>query len=396
MRQLRLLDKNKELKNLKILLRVDFNVPLQNQVVSDSTKITKVKKIIINLLHKGAIVILCSHLGRPQVKGKAGFSLEPIKIAAEKIIGQEITFINENFKKNIEDKIQKGKKLFLLENLRFDAGEEKDSDYFSKTLADLGELYINEAFSCSHRQHASIHGITKFIDSYAGETINEELIALNSIISDTQRPVACLIGGSKISTKIDLITNLLPKVNYMIIGGAMANNFLKYKNFKVGKSKIEDNIDSTVEGILNSAIHNNCELVLPTDVVTAKNFEDKGINKQLNQIEDDDMILDIGNETIKNISSILRKSKTVFWNGPFGFFEKDNFAIGTNQISMVISELTKQRQLISIAGGGDTFAAIKKSKKENDFTYISTAGGAFLEWLEGKILPGLKVLEIKN
>ena len=396
MRQLRLLDKNKDLNNLKILLRVDFNVPLQNQVVSDSTKITKVKKIIINLLHRGAVVILCSHLGRPQVKGKAGFSLEPIKIAAEKIIGQEITFINENFKKNIEDQIQRGKKLFLLENLRFDAGEEKDSDYFSKTLADLGELYINEAFSCSHRQHASIHGITKFIDSYAGETINEELIALNSIISDTQRPVACLIGGSKISTKIDLITNLLPKVNYMIIGGAMANNFLKYKNFKVGKSKIEDNIDSTVEGILNSAIHNNCELVLPTDVVTAKNFEDKGINKQLNQIEDDDMILDIGSETIKNISSILRKSKTVFWNGPFGFFEKDNFAIGTNQISMVISELTKQRQLISIAGGGDTFAAIKKSKKENDFTYISTAGGAFLEWLEGKILPGLKVLEIKN
>jgi len=396
MRQLRLLDKNKDLNNLKILLRVDFNVPLQNQVVSDSTKITKVKKIIINLLHRGAIVILCSHLGRPQVKGKAGFSLEPIKIAAEKIIGQEITFINENFKKNIEDQIQRGKKLFLLENLRFDAGEEKDSDYFSKTLADLGELYINEAFSCSHRQHASIHGITKFIDSYAGETINEELIALNSIISDTQRPVACLIGGSKISTKIDLITNLLPKVNYMIIGGAMANNFLKYKNFKVGKSKIEDNIDSTVESILNSAIQNNCELVLPTDVVTAKNFEDKGINKQLNQIEDDDMILDIGNETIKNISNILRKSKTVFWNGPFGFFEKDNFAIGTNQISMVISELTKQRQLISIAGGGDTFAAIKKSKKENDFTYISTAGGAFLEWLEGKILPGLKVLEIKN
>lgn len=396
MRQLRLLDKNKDLNNLKILLRVDFNVPLQNQVVSDSTKIIRVKKIIINLLHRGAVVILCSHLGRPQVKGKAGFSLEPIKIAAEKIIGQEITFINENFKKNIENKIQKGKKLFLLENLRFDAGEEKDSDYFSKTLADLGELYINEAFSCSHRQHASIHGITKFIDSYAGETIYEELMALNSIISDTQKPVACLIGGSKISTKIDLITNLLPKVNYMIIGGAMANNFLKYKNFKVGKSKIENNIDSTVKSILNSAIQNNCELILPTDVVTAKTFEDKGINKQLDQIEDDDIILDIGNETIKNISSILRKSKTVFWNGPFGFFEKDNFAIGTNQISMVISELTKQRQLISIAGGGDTFAAIKKSKKENDFTYISTAGGAFLEWLEGKILPGLKVLEIKN
>lgn len=200
----------------------------------------------------------------------------------------------------------------MLENLRFDAGEEKDSDYFSKTLADLGELYINEAFSCSHRQHASIHGITKFIDSYAGETIYEELMALNSIISDTQKPVACLIGGSKISTKIDLITNLLPKVNYMIIGGAMANNFLKYKNFKVGKSKIENNIDSTVKSILNSAIQNNCELILPVDVVTAKTFEDKGINKQLDQIEDDDMILDIGNETIK-ISLIYLKSPKLFF-----------------------------------------------------------------------------------
>ena len=396
MQQLRLLDKNKDIKNLKILLRVDFNVPLQNQVVSDSTKITKVKHIITNLLHREAIVVLCSHLGRPQVKGKDGFSLAPIKIAAEKIIGQDISFIKEDFKRNITEEISKNKKLFLLENLRFDPGEEKDSEHFSKTLADLCDIYINEAFSCSHRQHASIHGITKYADSYAGETIQEELIALNSIISDTQKPVACLIGGSKISTKIDLITNLLPKVNFMVIGGAMANNFLQYKKYKVGKSKIEDHIDSTVENIINEAIKNKCELILPTDVVTAKTFGDKGENKSLDQIEDDDMILDIGKETTSNILNILKKSKTVFWNGPFGFFEKDNFANGTNEISIAISELTQQGKLISIAGGGDTFAAIKKSKKENDFTYISTAGGAFLEWLEGKKLPGLKVLEIKN
>ena len=396
MQQLRLLDKNKNIKDLTILLRVDFNVPLQNKIVSDSTKITKVKDIINNFLSRGAIVILCSHLGRPQLKGKVGFTLEPIKDAAEKIIGQEITFIKENFKKTISEKKLENKKLFLLENIRFDTREESNSDELSKDLADLCDIYINEAFSCSHRQHASIHGITKFADAYAGETIQKELDALNSIIADTQKPITCIIGGSKISTKIDLIVNLIPKINYMIIGGAMANNFFKYKGNTVGKSKIEENIDSKVGQIIHAAEKNNCELIIPTDVVTAKTFDDLGTAKSLNEIDDDDMILDIGAKTIFTITEILHKSKTVFWNGPLGFFEKDNFANGTNEVSNTIAQLTKDKILTSIAGGGDTFAAIKKSKKEKDFTYISTAGGAFLEWLEGKVLPGLKVLEIKN
>ena len=396
MQQLRLLDKNKNIKDLTILLRVDFNVPLQNKIVSDSTKITKVKDIINNFLSRGAIVILCSHLGRPQLKGKVGFTLEPIKDTAEKIIGQEITFIKENFKKTISEKKLENKKLFLLENIRFDTREESNSDELSKDLADLCDIYINEAFSCSHRQHASIHGITKFADAYAGETIKKELDALNSIITDTQKPITCIVGGSKISTKIDLIVNLIPKINYMIIGGAMANNFFKYKGNTVGKSKIEENIDSKVGQIIHAAEKNNCELIIPTDVVTAKTFDDLGAAKSLNEIDDDDMILDIGAKTIFTITEILHKSKTVFWNGPLGFFEKDNFANGTNEVSNTISQLTKNKILTSIAGGGDTFAAIKKSKKEKDFTYISTAGGAFLEWLEGKVLPGLKVLEIKN
>ena len=396
MQQLRLLDKNKNIKDLTILLRVDFNVPLQNKIVSDSTKITKVKDIINNFLSRGAIVILCSHLGRPQLKGKVGFTLEPIKDSAEKIIGQEITFIKENFKKTISEKKLENKKLFLLENIRFDIREESNSDELSKDLADLCDIYINEAFSCSHRQHASIHGITKFADAYAGETIKKELDALNSIITDTQKPITCIVGGSKISTKIDLIVNLIPKINYMIIGGAMANNFFKYKGNTVGKSKIEENIDSKVGQIIHAAEKNNCELIIPTDVVTAKTFDDLGAAKSLNEIDDDDMILDIGAKTIFTITEILHKSKTVFWNGPLGFFEKDNFANGTNEVSNTIAQLTKDKILTSIAGGGDTFAAIKKSKKENDFTYISTAGGAFLEWLEGKVLPGLKVLEIKN
>ena len=396
MQSLRRLDKNKNIKNTKILLRVDFNVPRNSEGVTDATKIIKVKEIIINFIKRGAIVILCSHLGRPQVKGKEGFSLAPIKIAAEKIIEAEIAFIEKDFKKNIEEGVKENKKIFLLENLRFDIGEEKDSDEFAKTLASLCDIYINEAFSCSHRKHASIHGITKFVDSYAGETIQEELVALNSIVSDTQKPITCIIGGSKISTKIDLINNLLPKIDFMIIGGAMANNFIKYNNYEVGQSKIEENINSTIKNILQQAESNNCKLILPTDVVTAKTFEEKGINKTLDEVEKDDMILDIGQETTNQIISVLKQSRTIFWNGPLGFFEKDSFAKGTNQISLNIAELTQEKKLISIAGGGDTFAAIKKSKKEKNFTYISTAGGAFLEWLEGKILPGLKVLEIKN
>ena len=396
MQLLRRLDKNKNLNNLKILLRVDFNVPRNNEGVTDATKIFKVKKIITNFIDQGAIVILCSHLGRPQVKGKDGFSLMPIKKAAEQILEKEITFIEKDFKKNIDEEIKNNKKLFLLENLRFDIGEEKNDPEFAKILANLCDIYINEAFSCSHRKHASIHGITKFVDSYAGETIQEELVALNSIVSGAQKPITCIIGGSKISTKIDLINNLLPRIDFMIIGGAMANNFFKYNNFEVGKSKIEEDINLTIKTILEEADKHNCKLILPIDVVTAKTFEEKGVNKTLNTIEKDDMILDIGNETIKHIIAVLRQSKTIFWNGPLGFFEKDSFAKGTNQISQNIAELTIEKKLISIAGGGDTFAAIKKSKEEKNFTYISTAGGAFLEWLEGKILPGLKVLEIKN
>jgi phosphoglycerate kinase len=396
MQPLRQLDVNKNIQGLKVLLRVDFNVPLQNQQVSDATKIVKVKPIIHSLLARGAKVILCSHLGRPQKKGKTGFSLSPIKQEAEKIIGTEIEFITENYKATIDQKIKDGKKIFLLENLRFDPGEEKDSDSFSQLLADTSDLYINEAFSCSHRAHASIHGITKFIDSYAGETIAAELKALNAIMLDSKKPVTCIIGGSKISTKIDLIINLLPKIDFMIIGGAMANNFFQHDGHNIGKSKIEDKIEDTIKSIIDESKRNNCKLVLPTDVITATTFEDRGTNKSLDEVNHEEMILDIGEQSILQIQEILKQSKTVLWNGPLGFFEKDQFANGTNSVAKVIGQLTANQKIISIAGGGDTFAAIKKSNQENKFTYISTAGGAFLEWLEGKVLPGLKVLEKKN
>jgi phosphoglycerate kinase len=260
-------------------------------------------------------------------------------------------------------------------------------------LASIADIYINEAFSCSHRAHASVTGITKFIRSYAGETIINELNSLEKIFNKSNRPVTCIIGGSKISTKINLISNLIKKVDFMIIGGAMANNFIKYNNFKIGKSLFEPHKEETIKKIISTAHENNCKLIIPEDVIVSANENIAGKNKSLSEIESNDIIFDIGTNTIKNIGEIINSSKTLLWNGPLGFFERDFFAGGSNKIAKLIKINTQKKLLTSIAGGGDTAAAIKKAKAEDGFSYISTAGGAFLEWLEGKILPGLKVLE---
>ena len=375
-----------------VFLRVDFNVPISGGRVSDTTKIEKLKTNINSLLNEKCKVILASHLGRPQKKGKDGLSLKPVKKISEKILGQEINFldINDETKNNVKNSKQK---LIMLENLRFDSGEESNSKEYAKLLSSFADVYINEAFSCSHRSHASIDSITDFLDAYAGSTIIDEVEALEKVFLNSKKPVACLIGGSKISTKIDLIINLMPKMDFMIIGGAMANNFFKHEGFNIGKSLIEQNIETTIKSIYQESKRHECELILPIDVICSKKFDQAGENKKLSEVNDDDIILDIGIESTDKIDSILQKSKTVLWNGPFGLFEYDDFANGTNDISRSIAKYTKNNNLISVAGGGDTLAAIKKSNHQNDFTYISTAGGAFLEWLEGKILPGLKVLE---
>ncbi len=392
MSQLRLLDDFSKIKKKTVLLRVDFNVPISGGRVSDSTKINILKNTIQDLLKEKCKLVLCSHLGRPQKKGKDGLSLLPVKNTAEKIFNEKIKFLEIN--NHTKEEIKKSAEhIIMLENLRFDPGEEKNSKDFSKLLSSFADVYINEAFSCSHRAHASITGVTEFIDSYAGSNIVQEVEALEKVFLNSKKPVTCLIGGSKISTKIDLITNLLPKMDYMIIGGAMANNFFKFNSFKIGKSLFEENISGTVKTIYQEAKRNECEIILPEDVVCSKKFDQAGVNKKLDQVSEDDIILDIGIASTNKIDSIIKKSNTVLWNGPFGLFEYDNFANGTNEISRSIAKYTKENNLISVAGGGDTFAAIKKSGNENNFTYISTAGGAFLEWLEGKVLPGLKVLE---
>ena len=392
MSQLKSLKDLSKIKNKKVFLRVDFNVPISGGRVSDATKIEKLQNVIKELLNHNCKIILASHLGRPQKKGKEGLSLLPVKKMTEEILNQNIKFLDID-KESIKQIEQSEEKIFMLENLRFNSGEEDNSKDFAKLLASFADIYINEAFSCSHRAHASINAITQFLDSYAGKSIIDEVEALEKIFLNSKKPVACLIGGSKISTKIDLIINLMPKMNFMIIGGAMANNFFKSEGFNVGKSLVEDNIETTIKKIYEEANKNQCELILPKDVICSKKFDQPGVNKKLSDIEDNDIILDIGIEGTNKIDQVLKVSKTVLWNGPFGLFEYDDFANGTNDISRSIAKYTQNNNLISVAGGGDTFAAIKKSNQQNNFTYISTAGGAFLEWLEGKTLPGLKVLE---
>ena len=394
MNNLNTLPNNEDIKEKIIFLRVDFNVPIQNGKVIDDTKILKMKDIISKLLYKKAKIILCSHLGRPQKKGKEGLSLEQVKNRLEDSFKKKIDFLKDYLNKDTKKIIQKSdKELFLLENIRFYKEEESNDPEFAKQLAGLADIYINEAFSCSHRSHASVTGITKFIKSYAGETIINELNSLEKIFNKSNKPVACIIGGSKISTKIDLISNLIKKVDFMIIGGAMANNFIKYNNFEIGKSLFEPNKEATIKNIISEADKNNCKLIIPEDVVVSINEDTEGKNKKISEIKSDEIIYDIGQDTIRAIGKVINSSKTLLWNGPLGFFEKDFFAIGSNEVAKLIKINTQKKLLTSIAGGGDTAAAIKKAKAEDGFTYISTAGGAFLEWLEGKILPGLKVLE---
>ncbi len=301
-----------------------------------------------------------------------------------------------NFDDEVQDKFShlKEREVILVENIRFYKEEEDNDDDFSKKLASLGDLYINDAFSCSHRKQSSIHKITKFMDNnYAGPLLKKEIGAINLIINNKKEPVTCIIGGSKISTKIKVITSLIEKINNLIIVGAMANNFFIYKNFKVGKSLVENNTKEVIEKIYDKAERNKCKIIIPEDCVVGNSFEGKGKNKKLGEIEKNEIILDIGNNTIKKIKQIIDQSNTILWNGPAGYFENENFLNGTMSIAESISKKTIEKTLISVLGGGDTLAAINMSKNKLSFSHLSTAGGAFLEYLEGKDLPGISVLK---
>ena len=387
---------NLEVQNQKVILRLDLNVPLKDKIIQDDTRIALCLPFIKRLVEKKAKIIIISHLGRPKGIKVPELSLIPIYKYLKKTLQTNVYFFMGNLDKEVQDKFSHLKKgeIILIENIRYFKEESDNDENFSKKLGSLGDIYINDAFSCSHRKQASIHNITKFVKkSFAGPLLKKEINAIDLVIQNKKGPVTCIIGGSKISTKINVIISLIEKVNNLIIVGAMANNFFTYKNFKVGKSLVEKNTKKIIETIYKKASENKCRILIPEDCVVGSSFDGSGVEKDLNTISDNDIILDIGPKTIKNINDVIHNSNTVLWNGPAGYFENENFMAGTMSIAETISKNTTEKTLISILGGGDTLAAINKSKNKLSFTHLSTAGGAFLEYLEGKDLPGLSVLK---
>ena len=378
----------------KVLLRLDLNVPLDNGKITDTTRIDKILPTINFLLKSEAKVIILSHVGRPKGKVVSELSLKPICEDLKNKLNQNIKLVSKNIKeiKSTDLFNEHNEKIVILENLRFYEEEEKNENGFAKHLASLADIYVNDAFSCSHRAHASIFEITKFIPSYAGLQLNLEIDALTKITSEIQRPITCIIGGSKISSKINIIKNLIAKFDNIIIVGGMANNLLRYKGYEIGKSIQEDNCDKIIEEIFSLSKKENCKIIYPEDVVVGKSLDGSAEIKELNNISKDELILDIGPKTIKAINSLIEESSTLLWNGPAGYFENPNFAKGSLEIAKKIIEKNKNNTIYSVAGGGDTVSLLNGIGAINNFNFVSTAGGAFLEYLEGKELPGIKAL----
>ena len=379
--------------NKKILIRLDLNVPLNGTDITDTNRIDKTIPTLQYLLKNKAKIIILSHIGRPKGKVVNELSLKPVCDELEKKLNQKISFINDNINKiKIESYFSEKKNIVMLENLRFFKEEESDDVIFAENLANLADIYVNEAFSCSHRKHASVHSITKFIPSYSGIQLEEEVNSLIKITSNIKRPISCIIGGSKISTKITVIKNLIDKFDNIIFVGGMANNILKFKEYQIGNSIYEKNVDQIVSEIFNLSEKKNCKVFFPLDVSTGKSVNEKSIVKKLTEISNDDMILDIGPETIKMIKNIINKSNTILWNGPAGYFENPEFSKGSKEIAKQIIVRKKENKIYCVSGGGDTVAALNNFGLAKDFDFVSTAGGAFLEFLEGKELPGIKAL----
>jgi phosphoglycerate kinase len=385
-----------DIQNKKVILRLDLNVPLRDKIIQDDTRIALCLPFIKKLVGKKAKIIIISHLGRPNGVKVPELSLMPIYKYLKKSLQTNVFFFKGNLDEKAQDKfsyLNEGE-IILIENIRYFKEESSNDENFSKKLGSLGDIYINDAFSCSHRKQASIHNITKFVKkSFAGPLLKKEINAINLVVQQKKEPVTCIIGGSKISTKINVITSLMKKVNNLIIVGAMANNFFIYKNLKIGKSLIEENTKEIIKTIYDKAKENKCKILIPEDCIVGTSFTSGGKSKDLDSVEDNDIILDIGPKTIKDIKNTIEHSSTVLWNGPAGYFENDNFMLGTMSIAESISKNTVKKSLVSILGGGDTLAAVNKSKNKLSFTHLSTAGGAFLEYLEGKDLPGLSVLK---
>ncbi len=386
---------HENLNHKRILLRLDLNVPLKDGKITDQTRINKILPVIEFLLKKNSKIVIISHVGRPKGKINKDLSLKPICESLEKKINIKIKVINENiFKLKKEDLLKDPHdQIVFLENIRFYEEEEKNDINFSKHLAELGDIFVNDAFSCSHRAHASVSEITKFLPSFAGLQMETEINALKKVTTEIKKPITCIIGGSKISTKIGIIKNLIPKFDNIVIVGGMANNILKYKGNIIGNSIKEENCENIIKEIFETSKYHSCKIYYPEDVMVGKNIDDKSLKKELDEIKNDDLILDIGPRTINKIKKIIEKSETVLWNGPAGYFENPNFAKGSYEIAKSIIKKNKIKTIYSVVGGGDTIALINQINAIQDFNFVSTAGGAFLEYLEGKELPGIKALK---
>ena len=393
------LDDLGDIKGKRVLVRVDLNVPVADGKVTDTTRIERVAPTILELSDKGAKVILLAHFGRPKGGADPEFSLKIVAPAVEAVLDRRVHVaddcIGDAAASAVSDLEAGG--ILLLENTRFHKGEEKNDPDFVKALAANGDIYVNDAFSAAHRAHASTEGLAHLLPAYAGRTMQAELVALEKGLGDPARPVVAIVGGAKVSTKIDLLQNLVKKVDALVIGGGMANTFLAAQGINVGKSLCEHDLADTARAILAEAKSAGCDIVLPTDGVVAREFKANAANEtvDVSAIPADAMMLDVGPKSVEAVNTWIGKAATLVWNGPLGAFEIEPFDKATVSAARHAAEETAAGRLVSVAGGGDTVAALNHAGVADDFTYISTAGGAFLEWMEGKPLPGVEVLNSK-
>jgi phosphoglycerate kinase len=387
-----------DVKGKRVLVRVDLNVPVENGVVTDATRIERAAQAITEIADAGGKVILLSHFGRPKGRDPKA-SLKPVAAEVARIIKRPVQFVYDCIVVVDERAVaaMHHGDIVCLENTRFHAGEEKNDPAFVAALAKLGDIWVNDSFSTAHRAHASSEGLGHVLPAYAGRSLQAELEAFEKVLDNPARPLAAIVGGAKISTKLDLLGHLLQKVDVLIVGGAMANTFLLALNKSVGRSLVERDLLDTAQKIMNEAKSAKREIVLPVDVVVVEAFEANAPSRVVgvDKVGGADIILDIGPRSIEQAVSVLARSKTLVWNGPFGAFELEPFDTGTVEVAEAAAELTAARKLITVAGGGDTVAALNVAGVTDRFTYVSTAGGAFLEWLEGKPLPGVEVLRVK-
>jgi phosphoglycerate kinase len=384
-----------DVKGKRVLVRVDLNVPMEMGRVMDATRLERIVPTIKEIADKGGKAILLSHFGRPKGRDPKQ-SLKPVAAALADLVGRPVAFAEDCVGPLAETAVaaMRNGDILCLENTRFHAGEEKNDEAFIAALAALGDLYVNDAFSAAHRAHASTEGLAHRLPAFAGRSMQAELEALAKALEAPQRPVAAIVGGAKISTKLDLLGNLLEKVDVLIIGGAMANTFLAAQGKAVGKSLCERDLVQTARDILAKAARKDRSVVLPVDAVVAQEFAAHAPSRMVDvdHVGPQEMILDIGERSVEHVISSLARVKTLVWNGPFGAFELEPFDNGTVAVAEAAAELTQARKLVTVAGGGDTVAALNAAGVGDRFTYVSTAGGAFLEWLEGKVLPGVEAL----